>query len=166
MTKPETRSGLAKLIPAGSTMVELGVAAGKFAVQLIEANPQAHYIGIDRWGDHHDYDEMAKATERIMSAGDNANIMRASFDVALPTFDDESIDLIYFDGYAHTGQEGGKTLEDWLPKVKKGGVISGHDYHPEYQPTIDAVNLFVERHGFDLQIIDEKPYPSWFCYKK
>jgi len=164
--EPKTRSDLAKMVPSGGMIIELGVAAGRFAVEMIDANPSCQYLGIDRWSDHHDELEMVNATDRIKRASSLSQIIRDSFDSAIRYFDDESIDLLYVDGYAHTGQEGGKTLNDWLSKVKTGGIISGHDYHPEYQPTIDAVNTFVKAHGLDLQIIDENPYPSWYCIKK
>ena len=67
------------------------------------------------------------------------------------TFRDESIDLIFFDG-AHDYPYVRDELKVWLPKVKTGGVISGHDYPcagiqkavkeilPNYQIKITSTN--------------------------
>lgn len=88
-----------------------------------------------------------------------------TFKEALPLFDDESIDIVYLDGYAHTGQEGGETIYDWWGKVKSGGIMAGHDYCKEYQPTIDAVNAFVDRENLNLHIIEDNPYASWMVKK-
>jgi SAM-dependent methyltransferase len=160
---PKTRSDLAQLVPPGGTMIELGVARGRFAVELMQANPAAHYIGVDRWSDHHDGEEYAAARALIEMMG--GQVMRATFTDAAPYFPQEAADLIYIDGYAHTGQLGGQTLREWWQKLKPGGIFAGHDYCAEYQPTIDAVNAFVAEHGLDLNLIPDKPHPSWWLRK-
>ena len=74
--------------------------------------------------------------------------------------------------YAHTGEEGGKTLADWLPKVKIGGVIAGDDYHEKWALVKEAVNRFIDDTGFDLMVsqtvednVKFSNYPSWACIK-
>jgi hypothetical protein len=161
---PKTRADLALMVPKNGTTIELGVAAGRFAEELLTANQYMRYIGIDRWSDHHDLAEMHQARQRIWPFSD-ANICRATFDQAVLRVANQSADLIYIDGYAHTGQEGGQTLRDWWPKLKTGGIFAGHDYCPEYQPTIDAVDSFVAEKGLILNIIDESPHPSWWIRK-
>jgi len=42
-------------------------------------------------------------------------------------FDDESIDFLFLDG-DHSYEAVKKDLKLWYPKIKKGGIISGHDY--------------------------------------
>jgi cephalosporin hydroxylase len=42
-------------------------------------------------------------------------------------FEDESIDFLFIDG-DHSYKAVQKDLKFWYPKVKKGGIISGHDY--------------------------------------
>lgn len=49
-----------------------------------------------------------------------------SVDVA-KSIPDESIDILYIDA-THTYDGVRSDLEAWIPKVKKGGIISGHDY--------------------------------------
>jgi len=42
-------------------------------------------------------------------------------------FEDESVDFLFMDG-DHSYAAVRKDLQLWYPKVKKGGIISGHDY--------------------------------------
>ena len=46
---------------------------------------------------------------------------------AADTFDDESIDFIFVDTYM-SYEQAKNDLEVWYPKVKKGGLFSGHDW--------------------------------------
>jgi len=166
-TPPLThRSHLAQLVPPGGTVIELGVAAGAFARQMLWVNPLIHYIGIDRWSDHHDMAEKRLAMETIQALTSSAEIVQSTFENALPLFGKTgTADLIYIDGYAHTGQEGGKTLADWWPAVKRGGIFAGHDYAENYPQTIVAVDCFVRTHGLELRIIDDGALPSWWVVK-
>jgi predicted O-methyltransferase YrrM len=42
-------------------------------------------------------------------------------------FNNASVDFVFIDA-DHTYSSVKKDIESWLPKVKKGGIISGHDY--------------------------------------
>jgi hypothetical protein len=62
-------------------------------------------------------------------------------------FQDKSLDFVYIDA-AHDYENVKKDILAWLPKVKNGGYIAGHDYR--YDPNIgvyEAVNdIFVEEY--------------------
>ena len=51
---------------------------------------------------------------------------------------DESIDLVFIDG-DHSYDQCRNDIEAWLPKLKKGGVMLGHDYGPNHPGVIRAV---------------------------
>jgi cephalosporin hydroxylase len=53
-------------------------------------------------------------------------------------FDDNSIDFIYIDGN-HSYESVTKDLQLYLPKIKKGGFISGHDYCDFWDSTKKAI---------------------------
>ena len=166
----KTRAELATQVPSGGIVIELGVAAGQFAAELITANPSIHYIGIDRWGDHHDETERINAVARITALCPRAELVKSTFRNALPLFGQPATaDMIYIDGYAHTGQEGGETLRDWWAALKPGGIFAGHDYCQTYSKTIEAVDDFIRSLGMsvttNLNIIDESPHPSWWIKK-
>ena len=57
-------------------------------------------------------------------------ILERSVD-ASKRFDNESLDFIYIDAN-HTYDAIKQDIDVWTPKIKKGGIIGGHDY--EYKP--------------------------------
>ena len=163
MNHPRSRLDLALCVPNGGLFVELGVARGAFAGQLVATNSAMRYLGIDRWSDHHNEDEKQLAISRLKNS--SSRLIHSTFEDAAATVPDESCDVVYVDGYAHTGQENGKTLEIWWGKVKRGGMLAGHDYHSDWEHTIKAVNRFAGMRGLEIHIIPEVPYPSWFLKK-
>lgn len=44
------------------------------------------------------------------------------------TFEDEMFDLVYIDAFVNIHSRFVENMLCWMPKVKKGGFISGHDY--------------------------------------
>ena len=56
--------------------------------------------------------------------------------------ENESLDFVYIDG-DHTYEGCKSDIELWLPKVKKGGYIGGHDYLAQcFLGVVTAVNEF------------------------
>lgn len=60
---------------------------------------------------------------------------------AVKQFEDDSIDVVYIDGL-HAYEGVSADIKAWLPKIKAGGYLSGHDYQFRFKGTIDAVNNF------------------------
>lgn len=146
--------------------VELGVAAGYFSASILCSPTVTRLWSIDRWTDHHDLQEYKKATEFLARRGQGRCIpLRMTFAEAAALFADESLQFIYIDGYAHTGQDGGKTLAEWWPKLKSGGVFSGHDYHPQFPLTIAEVDAFAQKYQLQVNFTKETRYPSWWLIK-
>lgn len=153
--------------------VELGVAKGIFSKRMIDSKRFSLFIGIDMYGGdrRHDTSEYKHA---LISCGLNSNykLLRMRFDEALDLFEDQSLDFIYVDGYAHTGEEDGKTIFDWYPKLKVGGVMAGDDYHDDWPLVKIAVNNFVEQISGELLLTDKVEeidfcrYPTWAIIKK
>jgi|TARA_R110000824_G_scaffold2570_4_gene11849 predicted O-methyltransferase YrrM len=70
-------------------------------------------------------------------------------------FDDESIDFVYVDA-DHSYKGCMADLEAWYPKLKKGGILSGHDYgeHPDKpEPDFPGVTRAVDEF-FDAQSVE------------
>ncbi len=54
-------------------------------------------------------------------------------------FDDESLAFVYIDA-AHDYDNVKADILAWMPKVKKGGILAGHDYnHPPVRKAVDEV---------------------------
>lgn len=92
-------------------------------------------------------------------------IMHSLFSDAVKEFSDGYFDFIYIDGYAHTGQDSGQTLDMWWPKLSNGGFFGGHDYHSDWKPTIISVDNFCNKHNLKIQLTSEERYPSWYLFK-
>lgn len=122
---------------------EIGVYKGDFTKKYLEAGLKMY--GIDPWMAYDNYNEFKNQglgrfqarqdflmdhTKRNLGQyienGQCELIRKTSMD-ALKDFEDESLDFIYIDGH-HGFRYIAEDLVEWTQKVKKGGVISGHDY--------------------------------------
>lgn len=161
----------AQLIRPGAVVAELGVARGHYSDLILSVSQCRTLYSIDRWsGDRgHDAEQEAAARALLARHGARSVVIRRSFAAGRPMFAAGSLDLVYIDGYAHGGQDGGRTLEDWLTAVRPGGIIAGHDYCRESWPlTVEAVDAFAARHGLAVHVTDAAAdggdeYPSWWA---
>lgn len=151
--------------------IELGVATGDFSKKMVDSKRFLRTYGVDLYGDHHDTSEYITALKYI-GLNENYTLLRMQFDEALDLFDDCSLDFVYIDGYAHTGENEGKTILDWLGKVKLGGLIAGHDYDIAWPKVIQHVNCIAEQNAEELLITQhssnpgpQDKYPSWAFFK-
>ena len=150
--------------------IELGVAGGDYSQRMVASKKFRKFYGVDLYEDHHNTDEYKKAL-RYVGLDNDFVLLRMSFDEALDLFDDDYFDFIYVDGYAHTGEEGGKTFHDWYRKLKTGGVFAGDDYHQDWPLVMWAVNDMISQLDCELHITGQREdtnlnrYPSWFFKK-
>lgn len=79
-----------------------------------------------------------------------------SYDIA-PRVSDNYFDFIYIDG-DHSYEGIKRDLELYLPKIKQGGVVAGHDYHNQWPGVMKAVNQTV---GTPDLVFDDH---SWIKY--
>lgn len=142
------RYDLALLIPCGGISIELGVAEGGFSQSILKSRRVFHHYAVDRYtGERgHDDAQYIRALMLLQPYAPLFTLLRIDFVQATTLFPDNYFDFIYIDGYAHTGQENGRTLDDWWPKLKPGAVFSGDDYSPDYPLTMEAVDNFAKRH--------------------
>jgi predicted O-methyltransferase YrrM len=138
-----------EFISPESTIVEVGSFSG-VSSELFALHCKEIYC-VDMWDAYWEITDMQRV-QFAESSFDNMKklysniykIKKTSVD-ASKDFKDQSIDFVYIDA-AHDYNSVREDLLTWLPKVKKGGFISGHDYR--YDPHIgvyQAVNdIFVE----------------------
>lgn len=159
-------------LPAtGNLGIELGVAAGSFSARMVRSGKFRLFYGVDVYGDGHNTQEYKKALREVGLEADY-RLLRMTFDQARDLFPDRHFDFIYCDGYAHTGEEGGRTLIDWYATLKPGGIMAGDDYDPEAWPLVVwAVHHVVAQLGVPLMVTDEvtsdayNRYRSWYFVK-
>lgn len=146
------------------TGAEIGVADGRYSEILCQQIPDLLLYCVDPWSVYENwrsqnYQESAykKAVDRLSGYG--VNIMRATSVEAYinlePFVPDESLDFVFIDGDHHFDQ----VMTDiilWSKRVRKGGIVSGHDYyHHKAGGVIPAVDAYVEAHNLALNIIPE-----------
>ncbi|HKJ23652.1 MAG TPA: class I SAM-dependent methyltransferase [Myxococcota bacterium] len=77
-------------------------------------------------------------------------------DAVAKEFDDASLDLVFID--ADHSEEGVRSdLAAWMPKVRPGGIVAGHDYarrhHPGVKPAVDG---FFREHRHPVRLEADK----------
>jgi predicted O-methyltransferase YrrM len=117
--------------------VEVGVFKGEFSKTLLSGWNGRLYM-VDPWrglgGDYidktnhkHHSSIFQDAMESIEGYENRAIMVRALSEEAIDLFEDNSLDFVYIDGnhgYNHVKLD----LELWWPKLKSGGIMSGHDF--------------------------------------
>jgi hypothetical protein len=80
---------------------------------------------------------------------------------AAALFPDGYLDVVFLDG-AHDYDNVMADFKAWLPKVRKGGYLSGHDYHVggNYFGLVAAVEESVKENGLKLECY---PGKVWAC---
>jgi hypothetical protein len=104
------------------------------------------------------YDEAMSLTE---FASDRRIVLRDTSEAAATQVEDGSLDFVFIDGVHMYEIPGGAGVHQdtqlWFPKVKEGGIVSGHDYNGHMDQkgiwgVKRAVDELVAEHGFDLHI--------------
>jgi hypothetical protein len=159
------RTQLTELIDGGIG-VELGVAKGLFSFHLLQHSNLELLFSIDAWGSkgRHNTAEALRARERLSKFDFRSVILRMTFHDASQLFADETFDFIYIDGCAQFGPA--RTIKDWYPKCKLGGIFGGHDYFERWPRTIKAVDEFIAQKGYELNLTTGDRYPSWWVRRK
>ena len=170
-----SRWELTKLIRPRGVGIELGVATGAFSELLLSRSDLAFLYSVDSYADQkHNVDEYRAAIQTLMPFRNRNTIIRMPFDQAAALFPNEYFDLVYIDGFAEFGEEGGRTIYDWFPKVRIGGILAGHDYSPRWPRVIEEVDRFVDEKKLDLftvggteESIDRaNRFASWFTFRR
>lgn len=129
---------------AHSIGAEIGVWRGTFAFKILNGLPGIQkYYCIDLWKHYDDHTailrpdgKMAKANmdkvyktfkEQAKVFGSRIVIYRMTSIDASKIIPDNSLDFVYIDAnhaYSYIKED----IKVWTPKVKTGGLVSGHDY--------------------------------------
>jgi predicted O-methyltransferase YrrM len=123
--------------------VEIGVFKGTTFKHLIENCPHLQLTGVDVFCSDHDwrrekitttedlnnfpairwYKDLLKFCEKYP---DRAILWRDFSNLAYQRIEDNSLDFVFIDA-SHIYKYVAEDIDLWEPKVKKGGMVSGHD---------------------------------------
>jgi hypothetical protein len=113
---------------------EIGVREGEYSKILCEKNPGVKLHCVDPWEGYPGYRDIEaenfstieQTARRILASYDCNFIKKYSMD-ALKDIPDRSLDFVYIDAN-HDIRHVIDDVSDWANKVKKGGIVAGHDY--------------------------------------
>lgn len=131
-------------LPENSKAVEVGVFRAYNLVKILDNVPKISLMyGVDQYLPYSDYTEdpvnhvtaekIAKVHEaaylQIAVSGhkDRIKMLEMSSLLAANSFEDSSLDFIFLDSYMDENSIE-EDLNAWYPKLKSGGVFSGHDF--------------------------------------
>jgi len=154
----------------GAKFVEIGAWKGKSAafagVEILNSGKDITYYAVDHFlgseehrnpvSPHYDYasisgDLKAQYLVNIEPVKSVVKTLDMQSGEASKKFKKASLDFVYIDG-SHDFDSVCNDIEIWLPKLKPGGMIAGHDYTSH-----ETVKNAVDTYFTDLQIIGK----SW-----
>jgi hypothetical protein len=128
--------------------VEVGTERGLYANTLLEANLNLYLDCVDPYRPYHGYREHTSVDKLeafymeayvTLSKYPHVSFVRDFSEYAHYRYDDEVLDFVFIDAnhsLLHVIQD----LHYWVPKVKQGGIIAGHDWISRKDP---AMNMHV-----------------------
>src|SRR6185503_9223391 len=158
---------------------EVGVAEGYFSFHLLDNWPGTLYL-IDPWkvlnepgysvhGEHDQDDRYQRILDKAATYGERAQVRRMTSAKAAPVFDNDFFDFVYIDAN-HMYESVMSDLKLWWIKVRRGGLLAGHDYLQGVFDGVDygvkkAVDLFAISVRQPVGVTMEESYPSWWIQK-
>ena len=158
------------------SFLEVGVWQGDNLIPIAQKFPNLKCYGVDPYsGDSFEdyykgeimalvdsdyYDDLHHKILQKTTQLKNVKIIKSSSEHAVDGFEDESLDIVFIDA-RHDYNSCKNDILNWLPKVKRGGVLSGHDYSLSFFGSIESVNELI---GFDNVAIQSNS--TWFYHKR
>jgi predicted O-methyltransferase YrrM len=160
--------------PEGGTFVELGCYKGKstsfIGVEIHKRKKDINFFAIDSFqgatnstdaNEIKAYEGISEIKEsytyNVAPIGNKIKTIVSLTDEAAQYFEDGSVDVVFVDG-GHSYEVVKADILAWLPKVKKGGIISGHDFNAWQGVNKAVTEIFGTPHKVEND--------CWFIYLK
>lgn len=167
MEKVTTRSEFGKLFEHHNITgkgVEVGVKEGWNALQILQ-DYTGHLYLVDIWNNMDDFDHCKELLKNYYS---RTTYIRTNSIEAACLFSDNDLDFVYIDA-DHRYKSVKSDYKAWYPKVRPGGIISGHDYSIQFPGVIKFVDELSRKEKIWFTDGDEWEgvmYESWYHFKK
>ena len=131
-------------------IVELGAWKGRssafLVVEAYNKSPKIEVHIVDTWGGNPFDGSQDQSNDLYDKFISNMSLLarpyqayRMTTNEAVGFFKDESLDAVFIDA-DHSYGAVKMDIENWMPKVRKGGILAGHDYNSAWPGVIRAVN--------------------------
>lgn len=131
------------------------------AIDTWEGSPQEDLHLVDPFEENTLYDIFLKNIEPVKHI---ITPVRMDSVQASSRYEDRSLDFVFIDG-SHLYEAVKADIQAWLPKVKLGGFIGGHDYNNSNEP-LNGVQKAVDE-VFDKDVTIFNPgWGSWLHHLK
>jgi predicted O-methyltransferase YrrM len=159
-TWPKFYKDMVNKFPSDSQFVEVGTYEGKslayLLVEMINAKKEFKIVGVDS------FTFIGENGKNILeNLYINLDSVKNLFDTlicqswdAASQFEDKSLDFVFIDA-DHVYESVKRDIIAWLPKIKPGGIIAGHDYCDVHPGVIQAVNEIFGKENVCFDYIDE-----------
>lgn len=146
----------------GGTIIELGSMHGRSAYCLSKSSPTSKIFCLDYWSgwecktaDGITRPNSVETFKSYTSDCENITSIQLSQDVkTIPSWD-EPVDMVFIDAL-HENPDDWICIEFWLPKIKPGGIICGHDYYSEKNSTVVHYPDVIENVARLEKLLDKK----------
>ena len=160
-----------------TTGAEVGVAEGWFSEGMLKIIPNLKLYSIDPWSPVKENLRSKRVGKDLaQSRYENAKNRLGKYPgcVMVKNISTEaardiefySLDFVYIDG-AHTFDYVMEDIITWARRVRKGGIVSGHDYYRFRDAgVVQAVDLYTHMHSITEYFLTDDRTPSWFWVKE
>ncbi len=144
---------LSSMVPADGIIVEVGSLCGKSAIAMAMTNSTAkiycidvfpgqtrlnrlgtNYLGVG-YPEPQSYHNINEIFDQNVKKFSNIVKIKGHSPRDIMNIDFGQIDMFFLDA-DHTNPNDWENIEHFLPMIKKGGIISGHDYLPDQFPDV------------------------------
>jgi len=162
--------------------VEVGVQRGLYSEILLEHWKTGTLHSIDRWLYTENYKDIANKEQNVQDSyhqetkkrlerfENRSKVIKKDSVEAAKDYADGSLDFVYIDA-DHSYEGCLRDIQLWYPKIRTGGIISGHDYlNGNLRAGVfgvkRAVDEFFNERINDLNIIpDPGGWKTWWLIK-
>ena len=146
--------------------VEVGVRAGVNALTMLQSMQIGQLYLVDHYQPHteHSGNVITKEQQdqffnsliaKIQPFLDKTTVILLDSVEASKKFQDNYFDFVYLDG-GHSYEQVQNDMKAWFPKVKKSGILCGHDYNNKCTPDVTrAVKDYAKANNLALTVMDD-----------